>query len=198
MALDYTWLTSVDDLYPHPGRVRVTIDEARALLVDDRQFANSSSRPRLWDGLEEYIGRFLALEERHASLLDGRELLKCLWLAGSFVSGKVEPNNIDVTVCLDDEARVALKGKSGSGWLARAFQRQACKQQFGVSPLELRYRRVVSVFHTRVTDAADKAYLQDRGGWDEWWQRCRDPGAATGEPTVATVETRRGYLEVVL
>jgi hypothetical protein len=198
VALDYAWLTAVDNLFPNPGRARITFDKARALLVDDAAFAGSLTRSKLWDGLEEYVGRFLALEEKHAEALGDQVLLRTLWLAGSFVSGKVDPDNIDVTVCVDDDARVTLKGKAGSGWLVKAFQRQTCKEQFGVSPLELRYRRVVSVFQTRVTDAADRAYLQDRGGWDDWWQRCRDPEAETGEPTLATVEARRGYLEVVL
>jgi hypothetical protein len=198
MSVNFQWLTAIDGEFPAPGRTQTTLADARQLLVADPAFASSTTRADLWDGLERYLARFFDLEVRHASLLDDRELVRCLWLGGSYVSSRSDPSNIDVTVCIDDGARLALKGKQGSKWLSQAFSREERKKEFGVSPLELRYRPVVSVFRSRVTDADDQKYLQDRGGWDEWWQRCRDPEADTGEPTLATVEAKRGYLEVVL
>lgn len=198
MPLSYQWLTAVHGEFPAPGRTQATFGEAKDLLVGDGAFASSSTRSDLWDGLERYLVRFFDLEERHQDVLAGRDLVRCLWLGGSYVSSRVDPNNIDVTVCIDDAARLMLRGRPGSKWLAKAFSREERRKEFGVSPLELRYRPVVSVFRSRVTDAEDQRYLQDRGSWDEWWQRCRDPQANTGEPTLGTVEARRGYLEVTL
>lgn len=198
MSLNFHWLTAIDGEFPAPGRTQASFDAAEQLLVHDPAFSASSTRSSLWDGLERYLTRFFDLEARHADLLEGRDWVRCLWLGGSFVSGRVDPANIDATVCIDDRARLALKGKPGSKWLSQAFSRDERKKEFGVSPLELRYRPVVSVFRSRVRDTDDQRYLQDRGGWDEWWQRRRDPGATTGAPSLATVEAKRGYLEVTL
>lgn len=195
---DYTWLTAVNGEFPSPGRTRATFDEARALLVDDQAFAASSTRGVLWNGLERYLSRFFGLEERYVDLLKGSPLVRYLWLGGSFVSSAIDPNNIDMTVCIDDAAARKLKGKEGSAWLSRAFHRDSVGAEFGVAPLALRYQPVVSVFRSRVLTATERTYLQERGGWDEWWQRCRDRRAQTGEPTLGTVEARRGYLEVIL
>ncbi|QIX25173.1 hypothetical protein ncot_00165 [Nocardioides sp. JQ2195] len=198
MPVTYQWLTAVGGEFPTPGRTRVTFAEARNLLVAEVAFTTSNTRADLWDGLERYLARFFDLEHRYNALLDGKQLVRCLWLGGSYVSSRVDPSNIDVTVCVNDATRLALKGQPGSKWLSQAFSREERRKEFGVSPLELRYRPVVSVFRSRVTDTEDQQYLQDRGGWDEWWQRCRDSGAQSGGPTLATVEAMRGYLEVTI
>ena len=114
------------------------------------------------------------------------------------MSAKVDPENIDLTVCLNDSARGTLKGKPGARWLTDAFDRDEVLAKFGLSTLELRYRPVASVFRHRLLNATDAEYFRGRGVWDDWWQRRRDEGAPTGAPALSTVEARRGYLEVTL
>lgn len=181
-----------------PGRTRVSFDEAAAFLVDHHQFRASSTRRRLWAGLSEYLARFAALEARYEDRLAGRPLLHYLWLGGSFVSPEIDPRNIDVTVCVDGDARSRLRGLPGSAWLNRAFDRDSMESRHGLSPLALQYFPVASVFRMHRLDRSQLTYLQQRGGWDDWWQRCRDPKAESQEPTEATAAPRRGYLEVTL
>lgn len=185
--------------YPPPGRVRVPFDEAEALLVEDAAFHESTTRRDLWAGLEEYVARFLALEEAHGDHLGGRQLLHYLWLGGSFVSTELNPRNIDLTVCLDGTARGALRGKSGAAWLTEAFKRESIKRKYGLSPIEMLHYPVASVFRPDTLEEHERTYLQRRGGWDDWWQRCRLTGeGAARHPTVESSVARRGYVEVTL
>lgn len=179
-----------------PGRFRVTFDEAKRALVSDPLFSGSTSRARLWDGLERYLVRFAALEDLYASRLTDDPLLHYLWLGGSFASAEVSPRNIDVTVCVDAENRSRLRGVPGGGWMNDAFRRQAILTKYELSPLEMKYRAVPSVFQLDRLGGDDLTYLRSRGGWDDWWQRCRTPGE--GSPSVASAAARRGYLAVTL
>ncbi|WP_157520058.1 DUF6932 family protein [Nocardioides dokdonensis] len=194
---DYAWLTS-NSGYPPIGRRRLSLDAAEQLLVGESAFHGSPTRAGLWRGLEEYLGRFIYLEDLYASELNGRSLIEFLWLGGSFVSQKFDPNNIDVSVAVNLEARNLLKGRRLAGWLVDAFSRDRMLAAYGVSPLEISYVPVASVFDRRAMEPAEREYLEARGSWDDWWQRLRDPSAQTGQPTTATVEARRGYLEVTL
>jgi hypothetical protein len=181
-----------------PGRFRTTFDDARALLVDDPRLAGSSTRRTLWTGLERYLARFESLREEYAAALTPDPVVHYVWLGGSFASRELDPKNIDLTVCLDVENRARMRGKPGSRWLVDAFARDKVKAEFGLSPLLLPYLRVPSVFRLDRLDQLQLGYLQSRGGWDDWWQRCRTAGADSSPPSEATAEARRGYLEVVL
>jgi hypothetical protein len=168
------------------------------LLVEHPRFTDSVTREKLWSGLESYVARFLLLEDKHSDLLKGQTLVEYLWLGGSYVSGRVNPKNIDLTVVVNVEARAQLKGKEGSGWLSDAFKRDSRLAEFGVSPLELPYLRVASVFRSNQLSPVEQDYLRERGSWDDWWQRCRTPGVGKGHPTVDTARAARGYWEVTL
>ncbi|MFJ3954266.1 DUF6932 family protein [Streptomyces libani] len=181
-----------------PGRYRVGPEDAYALLVDAERFRDSRTRRSLWEGLEAYLSRFFDLEERHRQVAGEVRLIHSLWLGGSFVSTKVDPGNIDLTVLTDDAAVAALKGLPGTRWLTSAFKREARLAEFGVSPLHVGYRPIVSVFRPETLDAADQTYLRHRGAWDDWWQRCRPDGVDKSEPTLDSAAPRRGYLEVTL
>lgn len=181
-----------------PGRYRLDADGAEQLLVADERFNGSETRERLWTGLETYLSRFFDLEEQHEVALGGQELVHAIWLGGSFVSTKLNPKNIDLTVLVDETAAACIRGRAGAKWLLKAFSRQARLDELGVSPLRIGYRPVVSVFRPALLAPEDQGYLRDRGAWDDWWQRCRLAGEDEGEPTPETVAPRRGYLEVTL
>lgn len=187
-----------DEGFLKPGRYRVSPDDAEALLVKDEIFKESETRARLWTGLESYLSRFFELEERHRDVVGGIPLVHAIWLGGSYVSTKLNPQNIDLTVLIDDRAVSAMKGRPGTRWLVSAFRREARLDEFGVSPLPVRYRPIVSVFRAERLDAEDQAYLRERGAWDDWWQRCRPLGVDKCEPTIESAAPQRGYLEVTL
>ncbi|MFJ5099308.1 DUF6932 family protein [Streptomyces sp. NPDC088557] len=181
-----------------PGRYRLSPDDAEQMLVADDRFNGSETRPELWAGLEAYLSRFFELEERHADALEGKGLVHAVWLGGSYVSTKLNPHNIDLTVLVDEAASELIKGRVGTKWLNAAFNRKARLAEFGVSPLRVGYRPVASVFRAELLDPRDQAYLRERGAWDDWWQRCRLDGADKTEPTTESAAPRRGYLEVTL
>ncbi|MGW3691935.1 DUF6932 family protein [Streptomyces sp. NPDC005125] len=181
-----------------PGRYRLDPDGAERLLVSDERFRASATREQLWAGLETYLSRFFDLEEKHRNEIGVHQLIHAIWLGGSYVSSKINPQNIDLTVLIDERAASAMKGLEGSRWLSSAFNRKARLAELGVSPLRVGYRPVISVFRAELLDPEDQAYLRERGAWDDWWQRCRPDGVDKSEPTLETVAPQRGYLEVTL
>lgn len=183
--------------YLPPGRYRVTPEEAYELLVRNERFRESETRARLWEGFEGYVAGFYSLEERYSDLLSG-PLLHYAWLGGSYVSTKIDPDNIDLTVFIDDAGARALRGRPGAAWLTKAFSRASMMRKFGLSPIRVRYRPIPSVFQSEKLSPEDREYLRERGAWDDWWQRCRQPGIEKLGPTVETAATARGYLEVTL
>lgn len=168
------------------------------MLVEAECFSTSTKRRELWSGLERYLSKFFKLEEEYAAILEDRPLVPYIWLGGSFVSPKLDPENIDLSVIVDDRGAEALKGRPSAQWLVRAFNRKSCLHEYGLSPIEIRYRQIASVFRPDKLPVADQGYLRDRGAWDDWWQRCRHEGLPNGAPTLDTAGVARGYLEVTL
>lgn len=195
-----SWLTAGEQ-FPPPGRHRLTLEEAEAVLVGSPVFADSTTRPALWSNLLNYLGEFAAVEARHADRLvevdrADQGVLHCLWLGGSFVSSKPSPRNIDVTVLLDAVARNSLRGLPNTRWLTEAFSRDKMLDEFGLSPLPIAYDPPASPFRAHEWSAGHRGYLSDRGLWDDFWQRTRRPGSTS--PTLETAAPARGYVEVVL
>lgn len=174
------------------------MEEAENALVDAPMFAGSTTRKPLWDRLIQYLLRFKRLEELHAAYLGGRTLVDQVWLAGSFVSAKINPNDIDLSVFVNNDPAEALKGKPGVAWLSRAFQRSSMQRDFCLDPLEVRYRPVEHVFRTHDLTEDDRRYFVARGSWDDWWQRLASNSLSKTPPTLDTAVAVRGYLEVTL
>ncbi|WP_420077019.1 DUF6932 family protein [Streptomyces sp. JL3001] len=195
MDLDFSVKANGVEFFLPPGRFHVAYEEARALLVDHERFQGSDTRRQIWDGFESYLARFFVLEEHFGALLEGEPLIHRLWLGGSYVSSKLNPSNIDVAVLVNTPGEKRIKGKPRAGWMTKAFDRNDVLPEFRVSSLRISYRPVRSVFKSRTLAAEDQDYLRERGAWDDWWQRCRPPGAK-GAPTLESAEPRRGYLEV--
>lgn len=177
-----------------PGRYACTWREAKAFLVTDQRFARSNTRPDLWDNLERFLAEYVSLETRYSELMPS-SLVDRIWLAGSFVSAKLDPNNTDVTVVFNQDAMHAVRGNEGAGILKKSRDHWKSRYQVAMVPLE--YQPVLSAFRPKAFTQADEQYYRERGRWDDWWQRTR-AGSATGEPTLQTAVPRRGYLEVSL
>lgn len=181
------------------GRYSVSLDEAESMLVGVPEFQASTTRRALWDGLIDYVDRFLTLEDAYTDVLAGRPLIHRLWLGGSFVSTKPDPGNIDATLLIDTRAERAVRGRPGSKWLTTAFQsRDRMKEKFGVSPLRIGYQPVAHIFEPERFTPEERTYFTQRGMWDDWWQRCRLPDGQDRSPSVEGAAPARGYLEVRL
>lgn len=179
-----------------PGRYRVTPEQAFEMLVKAERFAKSSTRPQLWDGFERYMARFFALEDMHPDLASDTQLVHCLWLGGSYVSTELDPDGIDLTVFIDDEAARAYRGRLGAGWIRDAFDRAKIKSDFGLSPVRVTYRPITSAFQPEKSTPEDESYLRDRGAWDDWWQRRDQRDAEQTASPRELARPARGYLEV--
>nr|WP_220511225.1 hypothetical protein [Streptomyces sp. SID7804] len=181
------------------GRFSVSFGDAESLLVSAPEFADSATRTGLWDGLHDYLDRFLTLEDTYHDVLQGLPLIHRLWLGGSFVSTKVDPGNIDATLLIDVRAERAVRGRPGSKWLTDAFKsRDSIRRKYGVSPVRVGYQPVGHVFRPEHMTAEERTYFMHRGVWDDWWQRCRLPDQADRSPSEASAVPARGYLEVRL
>ncbi|MGW8630085.1 DUF6932 family protein [Streptomyces sp. NPDC055793] len=181
------------------GRYSVSLDEAEAMLVSAPEFQDSDTRQALWDGLHNYLDRFLTLEDVHADVMGGHTLVHRLWLGGSFVSTKTDPGNVDATLLIDVRAERAVRGRPGSKWLTTAFQsRDNMLRKFGVSPVRVGYQPVGHVFRPERFTAEERTYFMERGVWDDWWQRCRLPCGTDRAPSRESALPARGYLEVRL
>ncbi|SIQ40534.1 hypothetical protein CAFEA_10980 [Corynebacterium afermentans subsp. afermentans] len=186
---------------PMPGRVRMCLDDVRQEWVD--KFPDRAARLALWGKFQNYLAHFADIEQKAIDsgwLDDDEEIIKYVWLGGSFISDKIAPRNLDVTVFLNGPALEKLKGKKGSGWVRnKAFARDSLSKDAnfsGISPIRVDYYPVKSVFHLSELGNAERNYLLERGAWDEWWQRLRD--SHTDAPTESSAATRRGYVEVIL
>ncbi|UDY36283.1 hypothetical protein LH044_01820 [Dermatobacter hominis] len=122
------------------------------------------------------------------------------WLGGSFISPKVDPDDIDVTYLLDGKVYDTLSATK-QGKVKRLSARQG-------SVSALRHHKGLRVdcftFVTRLVampwgslDADEADYFSKRGLWDDWWQRERS-GPKGSDPVEHDAVPRRGYLEVAL
>ncbi|MEV0158369.1 hypothetical protein AB0H57_32475 [Micromonospora sp. NPDC050686] len=172
--------------------------EVQQAFVDAPVFADSTSRRSCWEGLQTYLELWSRLEKKIDSACEGRNLLKCLWLAGSFISDKINPSNVDLTLIVEADilARAAWMGLGVSKPLKSLSVREKALKDFRVSPIIIKYTYFRSPFPGGF-EPEQAEYQQLRGGFDDWWCRLRQAGEDKQAPTVETGEWRRGYLEVV-
>ena len=176
-----------------PGRYRATLTEIHARFVDHPDFAESLTRPDVWDGFIGYMTAWQRLEEALAE----QQLVMSAWLGGSFISMKRDPSNLDLTVIIDGELLESCVGKPGIGALKKLTHRDRMLQDFLVSPCILRYCYFRSPFKSHIAGTPNiEEYVSTRGAFDDWWQRVRPSGEAKGAPSRESAGARRGYLEV--
>ena len=75
-----------------------------------------------------------------APYLGGDRLVLAVWLAGSFVSSRFDPDNLDLTVFIDGERAASCQGKPGIKQLKTLTHRARMLEVFKVSPCIVRYQ----------------------------------------------------------
>ncbi|WP_409059678.1 DUF6932 family protein [Streptomyces sp. SYP-A7185] len=170
-----------DTQCPPPGRYPMTWEEVEYSLVRAAAWKASSTRPGLWVELQSH-----------------RALVECLfgsvtriWLAGSFVSGKLDPSDIDLAYLIDADAYRGVTEPDEIADLANLSDREWCvKHGMRIDayllslPATVDFRDLGTV---GAMAAGDSEVFQMLGLYDEIWQRCR-----------AGHRQRRGYVEVAL
>ena len=179
------------------GRYHATLAEVHARFVDHPDFTDSPTRQAVWDGFIAYMAAWQRLDDDLAAYLGGKRLVMTTWLAGSFVSPKLDPGNLDLTVIIDGELAASCQRRPGIGQLRKLSHRDGMLKEFKVSPCVVRHRYFRSPFGPQIAGRPEvEEYVMMRGAFDDWWQRARPDGVPKGEPTLETAVARRGYLEV--
>lgn len=170
-----------DTLCPPPGRYPMTWDEVEHTLVRGEPFRDSSTRLGLWTELQAHR---TAVE----CLFGG---VRRIWLAGSFVSGKLDPSDVDLAYLIDADVFGAITEPDDIADLANLADREWCvKHGMRVDAYILSLPATVDFKDLGLVGAmaaGDTEVFQLLGLYDEIWQRCR---TGAGQ--------RRGYVEVSL
>ncbi|WP_406493770.1 hypothetical protein OG936_09060 [Streptomyces sp. NBC_00846] len=153
---------------PPPGRFPLTWDEVESELVKANGFAESSTRGGL---LEELRVHFALVELATGTV--GR-----LWLARSFVSGKVDPEDVDVTYLIPPDAYArAMADPDTVDQIDNLGTKDWCvRQGLRVDAYVLRLPETEDFRALGVTGAMavdDHKVFEHLGVYDEIWQRCR-------------------------
>lgn len=179
------------------GRYHATLEEVHSRFVAHPHFTGSPTRQAVWDGFVAYMLAWRRLEDTLSSHLGGERLVMATWLAGSFVSSKFDPGNLDLTVFIDGDRAASCQEKPGIGQLKKLAHRDGMLARFKVSPCVVKYQYFRSPFLTQLAgNPLAQEYAMLRGAFDDWWQRARPDGVPKGEPTPETAAACRGYLEV--
>lgn len=164
------------------GRFCCTEDEVQDRFVHSDQFAESTTRPEIWN---HWMAARRWVTERIPVL--------AVWIGGSFLTSKLDPDDLDVAFTWNAEAYESLSDQVRAE--IDPFQR-------GKPGAELHRLRIDSyaffwrgiLLPTPVVIREDP-YFRFRGYWDDWWMRARS--SPKGFPaTDADMVARRGYLEV--
>ncbi|WP_075891245.1 DUF6932 family protein [Actinomyces provencensis] len=178
-----------------PGRFLTTLDEVEDRFVANATFGGSATRRTIWGGFLEYIGAWRAAEESTAA--PGRALLG-VWLAGSFISAKIDPSDLDCTPVLDVKVMEATKGRPGHGDMKKLVRhRDGVRSMFHVEVFPYKWTPVRSSLFPATCSQSERDSLCARGALDAWWQRVRPPGPERA-PEPSPPYPERGYLEVIL
>jgi hypothetical protein len=183
------------------GRHTATFGEVEGDFVASPRFAQSSTRASLWANLRTYLATWNSVWDELSAQRPDLAIdrwLHALWLGGSFISDRVDPRNIDLTLFTDGDAVAGCKGVPGAGKIVKLSNRDSALKHFQISPIVVQHEQIVSPFQPSQLTPRQREYLMLRGGFDEWWLRARPQGAPRGAPTLETVQPARGYVEVLL
>ena len=195
VAIDcYAPRVSIPSLDIDSGRLprsRHVCDEAsvKARFVDHPDFGDSTTRKNIW-------GEF----ESSRELIQSITRIHSIWFAGSFISNKIEPSDIDVTFIINaldyesapDEDRVIVES------FAR-LARPPHGNKYRTSGFKLVDSFLIPWKPIPDLDpehgGVELSYCSNRGYWDDFWLRERS--GSKEDPLVAEDSfPRRGYLEV--
>lgn len=156
--------------YPPFGRCHMTMKEFMA------EFGTNDHRKTL-------------LQEVVLAINLWREIARVpkVWFAGSFVSDKEAPSDIDMTLFFWD-GFLPLETRR-QHMLATGLPRASGDNFRKLTGLRMDLYAVnISPYELAPITLDDEEYVRSRGYWDDWWERIRETG-----PVQA-----RGYVEVLI
>ncbi|QXC60549.1 hypothetical protein KSP35_19845 [Aquihabitans sp. G128] len=178
-------LTVPDGLLPL-GRYACTRAEMRAAFVDAAWAQASTTRSDVWNDFETATEQLIRATSP--------SLIQCMWVGGSFVTDKLNPDDVDVIYLLKASQHSAI-GSSKRRRIQEMVGRNVLRAKTGLR-VDLFTIVAESVVDPSKMTASDRSYYQARGHWDDYWQRLRLGADKQAPPTLAEAQPRRGYLEV--
>jgi hypothetical protein len=175
-------LTALGDL--PLGRFPASEHAIRGRFVEDAHFNGSTTRNDIWD-------HYLLARQALVGILP----IAAVWIGGSFVSGKIDPDDIDVVWLLDGANYPALT-PAEQGILGAFATKGVLRANTGwrVDSFLLQW---IPVVVPNPGHPMHVSYFYARGHWDDFWQRKRVAAGAALPASAGTVP-QRGYLEVML
>lgn len=167
------------------GRFPATIAEVESTFVADSKWATSTTRQTVWDDWKQITAQVRKVVP-----------VAAVWLSGSFLTDKMDPDDLDVVYIIDARQATAVTNPLHKGFLSLLSQ--------GKELRNLRGKRLDTFVINWVPDPGGQGtspgfseYVANRGYWDDLWQRrLSGPKHATRVPSDAL--PKRGYLEVIL
>lgn len=166
------------------GRYAATLEEIEMRFVRSQDFSNSATRAEVW---REW--------NMHRQLIEAATgMTPRAWLAGSFVSSKLDPSDIDVFYGIDSTPYDRIPQEDLEDLENLAIRDWCVRHGMRVDSHVTRLPKSVPVKNLMpsLLSERDKIGFQSLGIFDEIWQRCKGPSAPVDG------ERSRGYPEVIL
>lgn len=168
------------------GRFGATLEDVKRDFVDAARYAGSETRSQIWQDFE-------SATQGIRSVLP----VVCVWVGGSFLTEKLDPDDIDLVYwCRDSDVQQA-RSDVQSALMLEMFATNQVR-----NCTELRVDTRVCHWHLfaepYLSDTEEhKRYAFERGFWDDFWMRKRS--GEKGDPAqLADALPRRGYFEITL
>lgn len=167
------------------GRYGASLDSLKQEYVDHPRFASSTTRTEIWQ-------HFLAATEGIRSVVP----VVCVWIGGSFLTSKPDPDDIDLVYWCQDELIDRIIDPQDA-LLLQVFAKNQLRD-LGNLRVDTRYCR----WHLfpeadRAHSVEHQSYVTQRGYWDDFWMRKRS-GEKGDQPQLSDALPKRGYLEIPL
>lgn len=168
------------------GRYGATLDAIKQHYVDAPQFLVSTTRAEIWQHFESATVGIRSVVP-----------VVCVWIGGSFLTDKMDPDDIDLVYWCQDVLVDRIVADSQNALLLQMFAENKVRAE-----TRLRVDTRVCKWHlfpgAHLADSVEhRSYALSRGFWDDFWMRKRT-GAKTDPPQIADALPRRGYFEVTL
>ncbi|CAM5543196.1 hypothetical protein GCM10010329_27600 [Streptomyces spiroverticillatus] len=169
-----------------PGRYAADLQMLKSIFVSGPGFAGSTTRAELWNEWENHRSTVEAMTGNIARI----------WIAGSFISSTLNPQDIDVTYLIPPDAYDQMDSETVD-FLDQLTDRAWCvSHDMRIDSYALRLPDEMefwTITPSLLTPESSQAF-RDIGLYDEIWQRTR---ANSHGPGYAG-KLRRGYVEVQL
>lgn len=174
--------------YLERGRHRMTEAEVHARFVGHADFAGSTTRPDIWDEYE--IGR---------DLLRSKVRVHAVWIGGSFLTAKVDANDMDALFIISASDFAGLDANGQRVVSSFVADPATGVRGHGFTTLDSYLVAWQPFSPLSPTGGPEQLqYTAGRGYWDDFWQRDRFSKVKGSPADWRDALPVRGYLEVEL